>query len=88
MPIAFNIDKCGIDASKHFKNLKMRNWNWDYADLRDAIREAYRIDKIGKQKYEAFTNHGGGSKKIIFVYYGDVDAIFVITGAEGSGRYG
>ncbi len=79
----FDIDTCELSASKHFKNGWMRKWNWDYRDLRDAIKNAYNIAKIGKRKYEAYVRRKSGSKKIIFVYYEDVDTVFVITGAEG-----
>lgn len=77
---AFNLDSCAIEASKHFKNKYMRNWNWDYRELREALKEA-KIERVGKQKFEA---HYKGSKKIIFVYYREFEAIFVISGAEGS----
>ncbi len=80
----FDIDTCKLSASKHFKNGWMKKWNWDYRDLGDAIKNAYKIEKVGKKKYEAYVRRKGGSKKIIFVYYEDFDAIFVITGAEGT----
>ncbi|MDP3765230.1 MAG: hypothetical protein Q8R04_01845 [Nanoarchaeota archaeon] len=78
----FDIDKCKIDASKHFMLKYMRKWDWDFNDLRNAIKNAYKMDKVGKKKYEAYTRKDN-SKKIIFVYYFENDAIFVITGSEG-----
>jgi len=78
----FNINTCKINVSKHFALEDMKRWDWDFHDLRDAIRVAYRIDKVGKKKYEAYVRKSG-SKKIIFVYYNDIDTIFVITGTEG-----
>ncbi len=79
----FDIDTCELSASKHFKNDWMRKWNWDYHDLRDAIKNSYKIEKVGKKKYEAYVRRKRDSKKIIFVYYEDFNAIFVITGTEG-----
>lgn len=78
----FNIEKCKIEASKHFMLKYMKNWNWDFIDLRDSIKNAYKIDKVGKKKYEAYVRKDG-SKKIVFVYYLEYDSIFVITGSEG-----
>ena len=77
----YDIDKCTIDISKHFRNKYMRQWNWDMFDLRESIKNAYKIDKIGKKKYEIYTQKGT-SKKIIFVYYKEDKSIFVISGAE------
>ena len=75
-------DICKIEVSKHFRNKYMREWNWDYIDLKEAIKNAYKIDTVGKTKYEAYTNKKGG-KKIIFVYYSEFDTIFIISGSEG-----
>ena len=50
--------------------------------LREAIKIAYKIDKVGKKKYEAYVRKNG-SKKIVFVYYFEYGTIFVITGSEG-----
>ncbi len=79
----YDIDSCEISASKHFKNTWMRKWNWDYSDARDAIKNAYKVNRAGKKKYEAYVRSKGGSRKIIFVYYEEFKTIFVITGAEG-----
>ena len=48
-----------------------------------ALKEAYKIDKVGKQKYGIYTRHGAGekSRKLIIVDY--PDEIFIITGTEG-----
>lgn len=78
----FEIEKCKIEASKHFILKYMKKWNWDFNDLREAIKSAYRIDKVGKKKYEAYVRKNG-SKKLIFVFYLEYDLIFVITGSEG-----
>ena len=80
--IDYDIDNCNINVGKHFRNKYMRKWNWDMFDLRDAIKNAYKVDKVGKIKYEAYTTKKG-SKKIIFVYYKEDNSIFIISGAEG-----
>lgn len=78
----YNIDTCKLEASKHFKNTWMRKWDWDFKDLREAIRDAHKIKKVGKKKYEIYVRKKG-EKKIIAVYYWEFDTIFVITGGEG-----
>ena len=62
----------------------MRKWDYDANDLRMALKEAYKIEKVGKIKYEAYTRYKshGKSRKIIFIIY--PTEIFVITGAEGT----
>ena len=77
----FDLDSCELIASKHFKNKYMNKWNWDYTDLRRALKEANAI-KVGKEKYEAFLKWKGG-KKIIFVHYNFEKQVFVISGSEG-----
>ncbi len=62
----------------------MKKWNWDYLDLRRAIKGAYRMDKVGNNKFEAYCKEKTKSKKIIFVFYQENDTILVITGAEGT----
>ena len=59
----------------------MNKWNWDYVDLRRALKEA-KVVKAGKEKYEAFVKWKGG-KKIIFVVYHFEKQVFVISGSEG-----
>ncbi len=80
---SYDINNCKLNASKHFRNRYMRKWNWNFVDLRDAIKNAYRIEKVGKKKYEAYADKKG-SKKIIFVYYFEFDEIYVISGSEGN----
>lgn len=74
-----------LRPSKHFRNKWMWRWDWDIHDLRTALEETYKLEKVGKVKYEAQTCYKGkkkgDSKKIIFVHYGD--EIFIISGAEG-----
>jgi len=74
-----------LRPSKHVRNTWMRKWDWDVHDLRRALKEAHRIDKIGRRKYELYTRYGaerGKSRKLIVIDY--PEEIFVITGAEGS----
>ncbi len=61
----------------------MRKWDWDMPELRQALLEAYRIECVGKAKYEVYTRckAKGKSRKLIVVDYGD--ELFIITGAEG-----
>ena len=78
----YDIERCQLQASVHFKNTWMRKWDWDYRDLRDAIRNAYKVEKVGKKKYEAYVRKKG-EKKIIMVYYREIETLFIITGSEG-----
>ena len=78
----FNVDKCKLEASKHFKNTWMRKWDWDYHDLREAIRNTHKTKKIGKKKFEIYIRKKG-EKKIIAVYYNEFNTVFIITGSEG-----
>ena len=82
MASELDFETCKIEVSKHFRNRYMREWNWDYLDLREALKSAYRTDKVGKTKYETYTRKKGG-KKIIFVYYIELETVFVISGSEG-----
>ena len=82
MKPVFDIETAELHASKHFKNKYMYKWNWDYFDLRRAIKEAHKIEKVGKEKYEAYVNWKS-SKKVIFVFYKFENQIFVISGSEG-----
>lgn len=81
MPLDYG---AALRPSKHFQNTWMRKWDWDVNDLREALREAYKTEKVGKAKYELYTRYksGGRSRKLILVDYGD--ELFIITGAEGA----
>jgi len=73
-----------LRVSKHVRNSWMRRWDWDMHTLRSALKQAYKIDKVGRRKYEVYTRYGarrGKSRKLIVVEYGE--EIFIITGAEG-----
>ena len=80
--LPFDIDEVSIDVSKHFRNTWMRKWDWDQLDLREALREAYRASKTGKEKWEVFMRKRG-EKKLVVVYDEKTREVIVITGAEG-----
>ena len=80
--LPFDIDRVSIDVSKHFRNTWMRRWGWDQVDLREALREAYKVSKTGKGKWEVFIRKRG-NKELVIVYDEQTDEVFVITGAEG-----
>ena len=60
----------------------MRRWGWSYRDVRDAFREAYRVDRTGKGKFEVRVRKHG-SKKLVVAYDETADRVTVITGTEG-----
>ena len=80
-----NFDEYEIKPSKHFALSWMLKWNFDIEDIRNALKNAYIIEKVGKIKYEAYTRGRTSrkSRKLIFVVYKDENQIFIITGAEG-----
>lgn len=80
--LPFNPDEVLIEPSKHFRNTKMRKWDWDLHDVRDALREADKVVSRGKNKLEVWCRKGG-SKKLVLAYHADERMVFVITGTEG-----
>jgi len=80
--LPFDLDNVRIEPSKHFRNTKMRKWNWDIHDLRDALRGADRVVRRGRNKLEVWTRKGG-SKKLILAHYPRELLVLVITGTEG-----
>ncbi len=80
--LPFDVDKIHIEVSKHFRNSWMRRWGWDQDDLREAIRDAYRVARSGKGKWEILVRKKG-EKKLVVVYDETIDEAFVITGTEG-----
>lgn len=80
----FDIEECEIVLSKHFRRKYARKWGLDYSELRKAIRGAYRLEKMGKTKYEAYYEMAGKSIKIIFAYSPELGKIIIISGAEGT----
>ena len=61
----------------------MRKWDYDIYTLRNALENAYNIDKVGKYKYEAYIRVKEKSRKMIFIKDDGYKEIFIITGAEG-----
>ena len=72
-----------IRPSKHFMLTWMRKWDYDIYSIKNALENAYKIEKVGKNKYESYTREKGKSRKLIFVKDDDFKEIFIITGAEG-----
>lgn len=72
-----------IRPSKHFILTWMRKWDYDIESLKDLLEKAYKIDKVGKNKFESYTRTKGKSRKLIFVKDEEYKEIFIITGAEG-----
>ena len=72
-----------IRPSKHFISTWMRKWNYDIHSLVNAFESAYKVDKAGKYKYEAYFRVKGKSRKLVFIKDDEYKEIFVITGAEG-----
>ncbi len=85
MKVPWDITIIKLRATKHFVLKYMRLWGWDFRELRDAIGGAYRIDKIGKEKYEIYVQKSG-YKKIITVYFSDENKLLCISGSQGGKR--
>jgi hypothetical protein len=80
--LPFDPDEVRIEPSKHFRNLRMRKWNWDVNNLRDALREPARVVPRGRAKLEVWVRKGG-SKKLVLSFDRRERLVFVITGVEG-----
>jgi len=80
--LPFDIDKVHVYVSKHFRNTWMRKWDWDQVDLRESLREAYKVSRVGPGKWEIFVRKKG-QKKLVVAYDGEYGEVFVITGSEG-----
>ncbi len=78
-----DINEYKLRPSKHFMTTWMRKWDCDIPSLKEAINNAYKIDKVGKQKYEVYIKSKGDSRKLIFIKDEETKEIFIITGAEG-----
>lgn len=85
MAALWDIETVNISVSKHFSREYLRLWGWDFHQLRDALRQAYKIEKVGKIKYEIYVQKHG-YKKIICVYDAVTTELFCITGSEGGFR--
>ena len=78
-----NLKDFKIRPSKHFILTWMRKWDYDIYSLKGALENAYKIDRIGKNKYEVYIKSKNKSRKLIFIKDEDCKEIFIITGAEG-----
>jgi hypothetical protein len=85
MKIPWNIVHVKLVLTKHFSNKYMRQWSWDFHDLREAIRDAYKIEKCGRSKFEIYVQKNG-FKKIITTYYDEDDELVCISGSQGGKR--
>jgi len=72
-----------IRPSKHFILTWMRKWDYEIYTLKDVIEKAYKIDKVGRQKYEIYIRAKGKSRKLILIKDDEYKEVFIITGAEG-----
>lgn len=72
-----------IRPSKHFILGWMRRWDYDPDSLKTALENTYKIEKVGKSKYEAYVLVKDKSRKFIFIKDEEYKEIFIITGAEG-----
>lgn len=82
--VPWHIESVNLAVTKHFALKYMRLWSWDFHDLRDALRQAYNVEKVGKEKYELFVQKSG-FKKIVTVYYIEEEKLICITGSSGGG---
>ncbi|MCI4336830.1 MAG: hypothetical protein L3K17_06510 [Thermoplasmata archaeon] len=80
--LPFDPDEVHIEPSKHFRNLRMRKWNWDVNDLRDALRAPIKVVPRGRRKIEVWVREGG-SKKLVVSHITEENLVLVITGTEG-----
>lgn len=85
MKVPWDVAQVEIVATKHFALGWMRKWGWNVYVLRDAIRDAYKIEKVGKNKFEIYVQKSG-YKKIITAYYDAENKLVCITGSEGGSR--
>ena len=81
--VPWDIENVKIEVSKHFAIKYLKPWGWDFHDLRDALREAYNVEKVGKGKYEVYLQKNG-FKKVILVYA--EERLVCITGSIGGKR--
>ncbi len=72
-----------VMPSKHFAVTWMRKWNYSIESIKKALEAAYRVEKVGKIKYEVYFRDKGESRKFILVKNEEYREIFIITGAEG-----
>lgn len=85
MKVPWNVEAVRLTVTKHFALGWMRTWGWDLHDLRDAIRDAYNVERTGANKFEIYVQKAG-FKKIITAYYDQENELVCITGSQGGRR--
>jgi hypothetical protein len=80
--LPFDPDEVRVEPSKHFRNLRMRKWDWDVTDLREALRDPVRVVPRGRTRLEVWVRRVG-SKKLVLSFDRAAKLVFVITGTEG-----
>ncbi len=78
----FDPATCRLRIAKHFRNTKMRKWDWDDHDIREALLDARKVERRGKEKFEVWVRKQG-SKKLILAYDRENDIVTIIAGTEG-----
>jgi len=78
-----DFDNYKIRPSKHFLKGWMRKWSLDIDEIKDILKRNYKLDKVGKYKFEVYIRRKEKSIKMIFVLDEEYKEIFIITGAEG-----
>lgn len=78
-----DVNGYNIRPSKHFVLTWMRKWDYDTRTLKSALEKTYKVEKVGKYKYEAYIRANNKSRKLIFIKDEEYKEIFIITGAEG-----
>jgi hypothetical protein len=78
-----NFDGYKIRPSKHFLKTWMRKWSLEIDLIKELLKKNYKLNKVGKYKYEVYIRRKAKSIKIIFVLDEEYKEIFIITGAEG-----
>jgi hypothetical protein len=76
--LPFDIDNVHVYVSKHFRNTWMRKWDWGQIDLREPLREAHKVTRVGTGKWEVFVRKKG-HKKLVVEYDAGYGEVFVIT---------
>ena len=78
----FDPATCRLRIAKHFRNTKMRKWDWDDHDIREALLDTHKVERQGREKFVVWVRKKG-SKKLMLAYDKENDIVTVITGTEG-----
>lgn len=80
--LPFDPDEVEVSASRHVNKTWMRRWGWSYGDIREALRDSYRVVRVGRAKWEVYVRKKG-EKKLVITFDEDEGEVYVITAAEG-----